>query len=82
MDSKLPKENLKSLNQTDDYSDSDNESTSSLISASSSQSSSSKDVCPICLCTFKNQESAKPDVCDHKFCLECLQEWSKVIAFY
>lgn len=33
--------------------------------------------CPICLSTFDGFISS-PDVCQHKFCLDCLQEWSKV----
>jgi PHD and RING finger domain-containing protein 1 len=87
-DSKLPKENfkppLKKLKIekhefTDNDDESDSESISSLVSVGSSkESSSNNDVCPICLCSFKNQESGKPNVCEHKFCLECLLEWSKV----
>jgi hypothetical protein len=81
-DSKLPKENfippLVKVKKEYSDSDSDLESVSSLVSVTSSQSSSKTDVCPICLCSFKNQESGKPDVCEHKFCLECLLEWSKV----
>ncbi len=34
--------------------------------------------CPICLSSFKDQNWAKPDVCEHKFCLECIEEWSSV----
>lgn len=33
--------------------------------------------CPICLSNFDSVVSS-PDVCQHKFCLDCLQEWSKV----
>ncbi|XP_046483809.2 PHD and ring finger domains 1 isoform X2 [Neodiprion pinetum] len=35
--------------------------------------------CPICLLSFKKQEIATPESCDHSFCLECLVEWSKNI---
>ncbi|RNA20756.1 PHD and RING finger domain-containing 1, partial [Brachionus plicatilis] len=36
--------------------------------------------CPICLCNFKNNTTySNPDVCEHIFCLDCLQEWSKKI---
>lgn len=35
--------------------------------------------CPICLCNFRNNTViANPNVCEHVFCLDCLQEWSKV----
>lgn len=34
--------------------------------------------CPICLSTFDSDLLASLDVCAHKFCLECIQEWSKV----
>lgn len=29
--------------------------------------------------TFKNQEVGSPESCDHSFCVECIQEWSKNI---
>ncbi|CAF0943076.1 unnamed protein product [Brachionus calyciflorus] len=36
--------------------------------------------CPICLCNFDfNSQLSSPDVCQHIFCLECLQEWSKKV---
>jgi len=37
--------------------------------------------CPICLSSYKNQNSARPDVCEHRFCLECIEEWSTVIKY-
>jgi hypothetical protein len=37
-----------------------------------------KDVCAICLSSFRTQSTGKPNVCAHKFCLECIQEWAKV----
>lgn len=33
--------------------------------------------CPICLLSFRNQEIATPSSCEHSFCLECIEEWSK-----
>ncbi|CAH1176324.1 unnamed protein product [Phaedon cochleariae] len=33
--------------------------------------------CPICLARFRSQEIGTPESCDHTFCLECIQEWSK-----
>lgn len=33
--------------------------------------------CPICLLTFKQQEVGTPESCDHTFCVECIQEWSR-----
>lgn len=35
--------------------------------------------CPICLNRFLGQTIGSPDSCDHNFCLECLQEWTKNI---
>lgn len=35
--------------------------------------------CPICLLSFKKQEIATPETCEHSFCLDCLVEWSKNI---
>ena len=37
------------------------------------------DICPICLCPLSSQKIfATPDSCDHIYCLDCLEEWSKV----
>jgi hypothetical protein len=47
-------------------------------SHSSESSDNDKYRCPICLSSYKNQSSGNPDVCEHKFCLECIEEWSKV----
>nr|CAH7721397.1 unnamed protein product [Callosobruchus chinensis] len=46
-------------------------------SSDSDSSNGTSDKCPICLLRFKNQEVGTPESCDHMFCLECLQEWSK-----
>jgi PHD and RING finger domain-containing protein 1 len=36
------------------------------------------DICPICLCPLSSFAThASPDACDHIYCLECLEEWSK-----
>ena len=40
--------------------------------------SSSKDVCAICLGSFVDQDTGKPNACDHTFCFDCILEWSKV----
>ena len=34
--------------------------------------------CPICLSYMKNQLLARPIECKHSFCLECIEEWSRV----
>ena len=34
--------------------------------------------CPICLLKIKGQIIGLPEVCGHHFCLDCIQEWSKV----
>jgi hypothetical protein len=33
--------------------------------------------CPIYLDAFQTQEVGTPDVCDHTFCVSCLQKWRK-----
>ncbi|XP_049821417.1 PHD and RING finger domain-containing protein 1 isoform X2 [Aethina tumida] len=43
----------------------------------SDSSDGQSDKCPICLATFRTQEIGTPESCDHQFCLECIQEWSK-----
>ncbi|GFY59753.1 PHD and RING finger domain-containing protein 1 [Trichonephila inaurata madagascariensis] len=35
--------------------------------------------CAICLSKFLGQDIATPETCDHVFCLECLQEWAKIV---
>ncbi|KAL1506450.1 hypothetical protein ABEB36_005815 [Hypothenemus hampei] len=45
------------------------------IESDSSDGQSEK--CPICLASFRGQEIGVPENCDHKFCLDCIQEWSK-----
>ena len=37
------------------------------------------DRCPICLARLRDQDVGTPEGCDHSFCLECIQEWAKVI---
>ena len=36
-------------------------------------------LCPICLTEFTDQMVGIPKTCNHIFCLECLQEWAKVL---
>ncbi|KAJ8915230.1 hypothetical protein NQ315_015453 [Exocentrus adspersus] len=43
----------------------------------SDSSDGQSEKCPICLISFKTQEIGTPESCDHMFCLECIQEWSK-----
>jgi hypothetical protein len=38
--------------------------------------------CPICLSLMKSQLLARPIDCKHNFCLECIEEWSRVSLFY
>ncbi|XP_062594501.1 PHD and RING finger domain-containing protein 1-like isoform X2 [Saccostrea cucullata] len=35
------------------------------------------ETCPICLDRLRDQDLGTPESCDHTFCLECIQEWSK-----
>ena len=89
-DSKMPRMNKASgrkrkMSKDGFESDSSVSSNDSLVTASSANSDSSSensDRCPICLCTFKKQDYASPEVCQHKFCLECLEEWSKVNSLF
>ena len=68
----------------DDCYDSDGSSSSSSSLSSISSSNSTNNCknnierCPICLNKFKDQDIAIPSSCNHEFCLECLEEWSKV----
>lgn len=43
----------------------------------SDSSDGQSEKCPICLLTFKTQDIGSPETCDHTFCVECIQEWSK-----
>ncbi|EEZ99116.2 PHD and RING finger domain-containing protein 1 isoform X2 [Tribolium castaneum] len=45
------------------------------VDSDSSDGQSEK--CPICLISFTNQEIGTPESCDHLFCVDCIQEWSK-----
>ncbi|XP_044258183.1 PHD and RING finger domain-containing protein 1 isoform X2 [Tribolium madens] len=45
------------------------------VDSDSSDGQSEK--CPICLISFTNQEIGTPESCDHMFCVDCIQEWSK-----
>jgi PHD and RING finger domain-containing protein 1 len=38
------------------------------------------ETCPICLDRLRDQDVGTPESCDHTFCLECIQEWSKVAS--
>lgn len=35
-------------------------------------------MCPICLGEFTDQMVGIPENCVHMFCIECIQEWTKV----
>jgi hypothetical protein len=70
----------------DDCYDSDGSSSSSSLSSifssnSTCNSSKAAERCPICLNKFKYQDVAIPSSCNHEFCIECIEEWSKVIIF-
>lgn len=46
-------------------------------------SPNSTPICYICLNEFEDQDVGSPDSCEdiHRFCLECIEEWSKVVSF-
>lgn len=46
-------------------------------SNSSDTSNDQLEKCPICLASFRNQEVGSPESCEHSFCADCIQEWSK-----
>lgn len=48
--------------------------------SSDSSSSGSSESCPICLLSLKNQEIGIPEICEHKFCFICIQEWSNNVT--
>lgn len=54
---------------------SSNSQTQQTISSDSNDEQVEK--CPICLLRFKTQEIGTPESCDHTFCVDCIQEWSK-----
>lgn len=52
-------------------------STSVGVTVLSDSSDGESEKCPICLLSFNTQEVGTPETCDHSFCAECIQEWSK-----
>ena len=47
-------------------------------SSISNNQNKNSELCPICLSSILSQTLARPAACQHFFCLECIQEWSKV----
>lgn len=45
--------------------------------ASSDTSDDATEKCPICLHSFRDQEIGTPNVCDHNYCVPCIDEWSR-----
>lgn len=43
----------------------------------SDSSDGNSEKCPICLLSFNDQEVGTPETCDHSFCADCIQEWSR-----
>jgi len=48
----------------------------------SDSSDGQSEKCPICLRNFTTQEVGTPEACDHSFCVDCLQEWSRVFITF
>ncbi|XP_071955461.1 uncharacterized protein [Antedon mediterranea] len=68
--------------ESDDEDEEDNEDEASpedqsQLGACGYESDEDAERCYICLLTFRDQELGTPESCDHTFCLECIQEWSK-----
>jgi PHD and RING finger domain-containing protein 1 len=57
-------------------SQSSSEATRPAADTSGTSSSVDSEICPICLVTFATQEIATTDICDHLFCICCLEEWA------
>lgn len=57
--------------------DSDQEVASSSIAILSSPGGSER-TCSICLESIQKSAESSTDVCDHKFCFQCLKTWSEV----
>jgi len=45
----------------------------------SSDDSAKGECCPICLRMLNEEVIGTPESCDHHFCLECIEEWAKVM---
>lgn len=54
------------------------ENTNDKIKIESDTSIKPHEQCPICLSLMKSQLLARPIDCKHNFCLECIEEWSRV----
>ncbi|KAL4224737.1 PHD and RING finger domain-containing protein 1 [Mactra antiquata] len=63
--------------EEDDDDDEIDEGDEAVLEASDSDGTDDTERCPICLNRFKDQDIGTPESCDHMFCLECIQEWSK-----
>lgn len=67
------------LGDKKEASDSECDSISNSVSSNiSSESSENSERCAICLSRFKEQDTGQPSSCEHIYCLECIDEWSKV----
>lgn len=60
--------------------DGEKEEVSSEEDDSDSDGKEESDKCPICLLGFRENDVGVPESCDHTFCLDCIQEWAKVIT--
>lgn len=61
-----------------DWETEDEENGEALLVAESESDDEDVETCRICLNKFRDQDVGSPEACDHTFCLECIQEWSKV----
>lgn len=48
------------------------------VSSDSDDNDIDGEKCAICLKQFRTQQVGSPSNCDHCFCRNCLEEWSKV----
>ncbi|TRY79945.1 hypothetical protein TCAL_06007 [Tigriopus californicus] len=48
--------------------------------SSSSDDTGQTECCSICLLKLKGQEIGVPDACEHRYCAECLIEWSENVS--
>lgn len=64
--------------EEDDDDDGDENGDEDAVLEASDSDGESAERCPVCLNRFRDQDVGTPEACDHMFCLECIQEWSKV----
>lgn len=71
-ESKTPSKNSKTADSCENQKDMEDQGFTS-----DSSSNELLEKCPICLLTFRQQEIGSPSTCEHIFCANCIESWSK-----